>query len=163
MGFGEYEPISEKYKIPVTITGFEPVDILQGILMTVEELENKRYGVRNQYARVVSREGNQAAKQLIATIYKVSDRKWRGIGSIPNSGWELNEAHAAYDADRIFNTGAITRDESPLCIAGDVLQGLRKPSSCPAFGKECKPENPLGAPMVSSEGACSAYYRYKKN
>lgn len=163
MGYVDYEPIAARYKIPVTITGFEPVDILQGILMTVEELENGTFNLKNQYSRVVSREGNLAAKKLVQEVYEVTDRKWRGIGMIPASGWDLNASYSAFNADLIFKTNSIVRDESPLCIAGEVLQGLKKPSVCPAFGKECTPESPLGAPMVSSEGACAAYFRYKKN
>ncbi|MFN8207641.1 MAG: hydrogenase formation protein HypD [Bacteroidales bacterium] len=163
MGYIDYEPIAERYKIPITVTGFEPVDILQGILMTVEELENGTYNLKNQYSRVVNREGNLAAKKLVQEVYRVIDRKWRGIGMIPASGWDLNEKYYGFNADLIYKTTSIVRDESPLCIAGEVLQGLKKPSVCPAFGKECTPESPLGAPMVSSEGACAAYFRYKKN
>jgi hydrogenase expression/formation protein HypD len=163
MGYIDYEPIAARYKIPITITGFEPVDILQGILMTVEELENNTYNLKNQYSRVVNREGNPAAKRLVQEVYRVTDRKWRGIGMIPSSGWDLNEKYSGFNADLIYKTTSIVRDESPLCIAGEVLQGLKKPSVCPAFGKECTPESPLGAPMVSSEGACAAYFRYKKN
>lgn len=163
MGYEEYEPLAEKFRIPITVTGFEPVDILQGILITVKELEAGRHGVVNQYSRVVSKEGNRAAKKLVAEVYQVSDRKWRGIGVIPQSGWELSEDYSGFNADLIFKTDSIVREESPLCIAGEVLQGLKKPSQCPAFGKECTPSKPLGAPMVSSEGACAAYFRYKKS
>ncbi|MFC2111793.1 hydrogenase formation protein HypD [Bacteroidota bacterium] len=161
MGYEEYLPISAKYKVPIVVTGFEPVDILQGIYQTVKQLEEGRAEVENAYGRVVTREGNIAARKLLEEVYKVSDMKWRGIGNIPNSGFRLAEKYADYDAEQIFDVGDIVQQESPLCIAGEVLQGLKKPGDCPAFGKECKPEHPLGAPMVSSEGACSAYYRFR--
>jgi len=163
MGYAEYEPLAEKYKVPITVTGFEPVDILQGILITVQQLEAGQYTVQNQYTRAVSREGNRVARQLMKEVYRVTDRKWRGIGIIPNSGLDLNERFAAYNADLRFKTTEISPKESERCKAGEVLQGLLKPSQCSAFGKECTPEHPLGAPMVSSEGACAAYFRYKKS
>jgi hydrogenase expression/formation protein HypD len=160
MGFEEYIPIAARYGIPIVVTGFEPVDILQGIYMTVRQLEEKRKDVENQYARVVRREGNVAAQKLLARVFEVSDRKWRGIGMIPRSGYKLREEFAAFDAERVFGVADVTAPESPLCIAGQVLQGLKKPHECSAFGKNCTPERPLGAPMVSSEGACAAYYHY---
>jgi hydrogenase expression/formation protein HypD len=163
MGYEEYIPLAKKYKVPIVITGFEPVDILQGILATVKQLEKGEAVVENQYSRVVSRKGNVAAQKLLKDVFFVIDRKWRGIGNIPKSGFALAEKYAGFDADKIFDLGKIDSPESPLCIAGEVLQGHKKPTDCPAFGKECSPENPLGAPMVSSEGACAAYFHYRKN
>jgi hydrogenase expression/formation protein HypD len=163
MGYAEYEPLAEKYKVPVVVTGFEPADILQGILMTVKELESGSHRVLNQYARAVTREGNVPARNLLKEVYRVVDRKWRGIGEIPLSGLDLNEQYAAFDAAKHFRVDDIHSSESKICMAGNVLQGLIKPSSCPAFGKECTPDHPLGAPMVSSEGACAAYYRFRKS
>ena len=162
MGYWEYEPIAEKYRVPIVVTGFEPLDLLQGIHMAVAALEAGRWGVENQYVRAVTRDGNPAAQKLVAEVFEVCDRKWRGIGTIPASGLRLREEFRAHDAERKFDVGGISADESPLCIAGQVLQGIRKPNECPAFGKQCNPERPLGAPMVSSEGACSAYYRYAR-
>jgi hydrogenase expression/formation protein HypD len=160
MGYEEYIPIAEKYRVPIVVTGFEPVDLLQGISMAVKQLEEGRVEVENQYSRSVRREGNIPAKRLMAEVFEVTDRKWRGIGEIPRSGYRLTEQYGAYDAERIFQVSEIQADESPLCIAGLVLQGLKKPHECTAFGKECSPEHPLGAPMVSSEGACAAYYHF---
>ncbi len=160
MGYWEYEPIAAKYRVPIVVTGFEPLDLLQGIHMAVKALEEGRFGVENQYARAVTRDGLKPAQQLVGKVFEVCDRKWRGIGTIPLSGLRLREAFLAYDAERKFAVSGIAAEESPLCIAGEVLQGIKKPHECPAFGKECTPERPLGAPMVSSEGACSAYYRY---
>jgi hydrogenase expression/formation protein HypD len=162
MGYEEYTPLSEKYKTPIVVTGFEPVDLLHGIYMTVKQLEENRCEVENQYSRAVVKEGNLAAKKLIADVFEVTDRKWRGIGTIPNSGWKLNNKYAEYDAEKIFDVESIEVNESPLCIAGEVLQGLKKPTECSAFGNECTPEHPLGAPMVSTEGACAAYFHYGK-
>jgi hydrogenase expression/formation protein HypD len=162
MGYWEYEPIAERYRVPIVVTGFEPLDLLQGIHMAVKALEAGRWGVENQYVRAVTRDGNPAAQKLVAEVFEVCDRKWRGIGTIPRSGLRLREAFRAHDAERRFDVSGIVAEESPLCFAGEVLQGIRKPSECPAFGKECNPERPLGAPMVSSEGACSAYYRYAR-
>ena len=162
MGYWEYEPIAEKYRVPIVVTGFEPLDLLQGIHMAVKALEEGRWGVENQYVRAVTRAGNPAAQKLVAEVFEVCDRKWRGIGTIPASGLRLREEFRAQDAERKFDVGGISAEESPLCIAGQVLQGIRKPNECPAFGKQCNPERPLGAPMVSSEGACSAYYRYAR-
>ncbi|TAK57228.1 MAG: hydrogenase formation protein HypD [Bacteroidetes bacterium] len=160
MGYEEYIPIAERYRVPIVVTGFEPVDILQGIYMTVKQLEEKRYDVENQYARSVQKEGNLAAKRFMAEVFEPVDRKWRGIGKIPLSGYQLNKAYASFDADKIFQTEHITTRESPLCISGLVLQGLKKPHECSAFRALCSPEHPLGAPMVSSEGACAAYYHF---
>jgi hydrogenase expression/formation protein HypD len=162
MGYWEYEPIAEKYRVPIVVTGFEPLDLLQGIHMAVKALEEGRFGVENQYVRAVTRDGNPAAQKLVTEVFEVCDRKWRGIGSIPRSGLRLREEFLAHDAERKFEVGSIVAEESALCIAGEVLQGIRKPNQCPAFGKQCTPERPLGAPMVSSEGACSAYYRYAR-
>lgn len=160
MGYEDYFPIARKYSAPIVVTGFEPVDILQGIYMAVKQLEERRADVENQYARAVRREGNVAAKKLLADVFEVIDRKWRGIGMIPQSGWGLKPEFAEHDAERIFDVGGIETQESVVCIAGQILRGLKKPHECTAFGKECKPEHPLGAPMVSSEGACAAYYHY---
>ncbi len=160
MGYWEYEPIAETYRIPIVVTGFEPVDILQGIYLTVRQLERGEHKVENAYQRVVSYEGNQAAQAVIQQVFQNCDRKWRGIGPIPASGWCLRPEFAAFDAEQRFPVGEIQPQESPLCIAGQILQGLKKPHECPAFRTICSPENPLGATMVSSEGACAAYYRY---
>jgi hydrogenase expression/formation protein HypD len=161
MGYWEYIPIAKKYQIPITVTGFEPLDIVQGILETVESLEAGEPAVKNAYIRTVTEKGNQAAQQVINRVFKSCDRKWRGIGVIPSSGWCLRSAYAAYDAEKRFNVQAIETEESPLCISGLVLQGIKKPAECGAFGTLCTPENPLGATMVSDEGACAAYYRYR--
>jgi hydrogenase expression/formation protein HypD len=163
MGYEEYIPIAAKYKIPIVVTGFEPVDILQGIYMTVKQLEEGRAEVENQYARSVRREGNMPARKLLSEVFETIDRKWRGIGIIPSSGYGLVSSFSAFDAEKVFNVGEVHADESPLCIAGQVLQGLKKPHECSAFGKECTPERPLGAPMVSSEGACAAYYHFGRS
>lgn len=160
MGYEEYLPLAAKYEVPIVVTGFEPVDILQGIYMTVKQLEEGRFEVENQYARSVRREGNVAARQLMAEVFESTNRKWRGIGEIPNSGYRLKDGYEKYDAEKIFDVANIEAQESPLCIAGLVLQGLKKPHECTAFGIQCTPEHPLGAPMVSSEGACAAYYHY---
>lgn len=162
MGFEEYSPISAKHKVPIVVTGFEPLDILQGIYMAVKQLEEKRYTVENQYSRAVRREGNVPAQKLIHEVFEVTNRKWRGIGEIPMSGYKLRKEFSRFDAELLFDVGGMEAEESPLCIAGTVLQGLKKPRECPAFGKECNPEHPLGAPMVSSEGACAAYFHYAR-
>jgi len=162
MGYHEYLPIAEKYRIPIVVTGFEPLDILKGILMTVEQLEAGTFEVQNGYSRVVSKEGNLPAQALIHKVYEDCDRNWRGIGMIPMSGWRLKAEYAAFDAEKRFSVENIQTRESEVCIAGQILQGLKKPPQCPAFGKTCTPENPLGATMVSSEGACAAYYRYAR-
>ena len=163
MGYWEYLPLAEKYRTPIVVTGFEPVDLLQGILMTVKQLESGEYKVENAYSRTVTLEGNKRAQEMIGKVYKICDRKWRGIGEIPLSGWNLREEYKKYDAETRFNVEHIRTQESQICISGEILQGLKKPPQCPAFGTICKPENPLGATMVSSEGACAAYYRYRKN
>jgi hydrogenase expression/formation protein HypD len=162
MGYEEYIPLARRYSVPMVVTGFEPVDILQGILMTIRQLEEHSIQVENQYTRSVRREGNTRAKELLTQVFETTDRKWRGIGEIPGSGYRLREDFAEFDAERVFDVGGIEAQESTLCIAGQVLQGLKKPHECDAFGKECTPEKPLGAPMVSSEGACAAYYHYGK-
>ncbi|MBL0174953.1 MAG: hydrogenase formation protein HypD [Ignavibacteria bacterium] len=161
MGTSEYFPLAKRYRVPIVVTGFEPVDILQGILMTVRQLEEGRAEVENQYARAVRPEGNAHAKALLAEVFEVCDKAWRGIGVIPHSGYRLSEAYADFDAEKRFDVHTVTADESPLCIAGAVLQGWKKPADCTAFGTQCTPEHPLGAPMVSSEGSCAAYYRYR--
>jgi hydrogenase expression/formation protein HypD len=148
--------------VPIVITGFEPLDILQGIRMAVKQLEEGRAEVENAYPRAVTREGNQPAQQLIGQVFETTDRTWRGIGMIPQSGWQLKDAYRDFDAEARFGVGDIRTQESPLCHSGEVLQGLIKPHQCPAFGQECTPQNPLGATMVSSEGACAAYYRYRR-
>ncbi|HEX7579992.1 MAG TPA: hydrogenase formation protein HypD, partial [Thermoanaerobaculia bacterium] len=157
MGYREYEPIAEKYRIPVVVTGFEPLDLLHGLQMALTALEEGRHGVENQYTRSVTRDGNLPAQKILAEVFEVCDRPWRGIGVIPKSGYRLREEYAAFDASRRFDVEGITAEEPAVCIAGAILQGLKKPGECPAFGRECTPEHPLGAPMVSSEGACSAY------
>jgi hydrogenase expression/formation protein HypD len=162
MGYEEYLPLAEKYRVPIVITGFEPVDILQGILMAVHQLEGGQVKVENQYSRSVRREGNRSAQDMIHKIFQVTDRAWRGIGIIPKSGYRLRDEYAAFDAEKIFDVATIKTQESPLCIAGQVMQGLKKPHDCSAFGVQCIPEHPLGAPMVSSEGACAAYFHYGK-
>jgi hydrogenase expression/formation protein HypD len=162
MGYEEYYPIAAKYRVPIVVTGFEPLDILQATWMAVKQLEEGRHEVENQYSRVVRLGGNVAARELIGKVFEVSARKWRGIGEIPGSGYRLREEYAAFDAEKIFDVSRVQTNESPLCIAGEVLQGLKKPPGCPAFGRQCTPESPLGAPMVSSEGACAAYYHYRR-
>ena len=163
MGYTEYEPIAQKYRVPIVVTGFEPVDILQGIYMCVRQLEEGRIEVENQYARSVRREGNQPAIRLMREVFEIRPRKWRGIGEIPRSGLGLSPAYAAFDAETRFGVAGQTADESSECMSGLVLQGVMKPHECPAFGTRCTPEHPLGATMVSSEGACAAYYRYRRN
>jgi hydrogenase expression/formation protein HypD len=160
MGYWEYVPIAQKYKVPIVVTGFEPVDILQGILYVVRELEEDKYEVENAYSRIVNYEGNQAAQKIIERVFEECDQKWRGIGNIPRSGWRLKTEFNDYNAEEQFLVREITPVESPLCISGEILQGLIKPVECPAFANQCTPEHPLGATMVSSEGACAAYYRY---
>jgi hydrogenase expression/formation protein HypD len=162
MGYTEYEPIARAYGVPIVVTGFEPLDILQGVLMCVRQLEQGRAEVENQYARAVRRGGNLPAQQLVAEVFEVVPRVWRGIGPIPRSGLGLREAYAAFDAERRFGLTEHHTAEPGECISGLVLQGVKKPHDCPAFGTRCVPERPLGAPMVSSEGACAAYYRYRR-
>ncbi len=160
MGYEEYIPLSKRHRVPIVVTGFEPVDILQGVYMTVKQLEEGRCEVENQYTRSVRKEGNMAARKLMAEVFQTVDRKWRGIGEIPMSGYALREEFAAFDAERLFDVARISVQESAQCVAGLVLRGLKKPHECPVFGSLCTPEHPLGAPMVSSEGACAAYYHY---
>jgi hydrogenase expression/formation protein HypD len=160
MGYWEYPPLAEKYRVPIVVTGFEPLDLLDGIRRAVDQLETGRHEVENAYARVVTFEGNRAAQKLLAEVFEVTDRAWRGIGVIPKSGWRLNDAYRAFDAEERFQISGIHTEESPLCHSGDVLRGAIKPAECPAFGKECTPRHPLGATMVSSEGACAAYFNY---
>ncbi len=162
MGYHEYLPIAERYQIPVVVTGFEPIDLATGILMTVQQLEAGQHGVTNAYPRFVTKEGNQVAQKMIAEVFEPVDRQWRGIGNIPLSGLGLRPAFASFNALSRFDLFETLLNESPLCIAGKVLSGVAKPLDCPAFGKECTPSHPLGAPMVSSEGACAAYYRYHR-
>jgi hydrogenase expression/formation protein HypD len=162
MGYWEYGPIAEKYQTPIVVTGFEPLDLLQGILMCVEMLEEGRIGVENQYARAVQYKGNEPAQHLVQEVFQISDRQWRGIGQIPHSGLALGEQYAAYDASTRFGVDTITVEEPSECVAGDVMRGIKKPFECPLFGKQCKPETPAGAPMVSTEGACAAYYHYRR-
>ncbi len=159
-GYGDYERLAARYRVPIVVTGFEPVDILEGVLMVVTQLEEGRAEVENQYRRSVRREGNRQAQQIVQEVFEVSDRAWRGIGVIPMSGLVLREPYRRYDAAERFPATAAPREESPECIAGLVLQGLKKPPECSAFALRCTPETPLGAPMVSSEGACAAYYHY---
>jgi hydrogenase expression/formation protein HypD len=161
MGYHEYPSLAKKYHVPMTVTGFEPLDMAQGILYTVRMLEEGRVAVENAYTRMVTFDGNPAAQASIHEVFEDCDRTWRGIGMIPMSGWRLREDFAAFDAEKRFDVGSIQTKESPLCIAGQILVGMKKPHDCSAFGKECTPEHPLGATMVSSEGACAAYYKYK--
>jgi len=160
MGYREYEPIAAKYAIPIVVTGFEPLDLLQGVYMAVRALEEGRSTVENQYARAVVRGGNRPAQELLDEIFEVCDRTWRGIGEIEASGYRLAPRYASFDAERRFAVESVTARESPDCIAGEILVGRKKPGECPAFAARCTPERPLGAPMVSSEGACAAYYHY---
>jgi len=160
MGYWEYAPIANQYQVPIVVTGFEPLDIVHGIQMAVQQLEEGRVEVENAYPRTVTYEGNQPAQKVINQVFESCDRKWRGIGMIPESGWRLRPEFAAFDAETRFQVGYIQSAESPLCIAGQILQGIKKPYECTAFGGLCTPEHPLGATMVSSEGACAAYYKY---
>jgi hydrogenase expression/formation protein HypD len=162
MGTGEYPPLVDKYKVPIVVTGFEPLDLLEGIRRTVVQLEEGRYELENAYPRVVPPDGNPAAKAMLNDVFEITDRAWRGIGVIPQSGWRLASKYRHYDAEARFEVGGIHTDESAICRSGEVLQGLIKPHECEAFGKECTPRNPLGATMVSSEGACAAYYLYRR-
>jgi hydrogenase expression/formation protein HypD len=163
VGTAEYEPISRHYGVPIAVSGFEPIDILEGILEVVRQLEAGRAEVANTYARVVRAEGNLASKKLMNDVFEVCDRSWRGIGAISHSGYQLRSDYRDYDAERIYNVADIRTLESPACISGQVLRGIKKPRDCPAFGKECTPEMPLGATMVSAEGACAAYFAYGRH
>ena len=160
MGYWEYPPLAEKYRVPLVVTGFEPLDLLDGIRRAVVQLESGRHQVENAYERVVTFEGNRLAQRLLAEVFEVTDRAWRGIGVIPRSGWRLSAAYRDFDAEQRFQIAGISTRESPLCRSGDVLRGAIKPAECAAFGKQCTPRHPLGATMVSSEGACAAYYNY---
>lgn len=162
MGTDEYRPIAEAYRVPIVVTGFEPLDILQGVAMCVAQLEEGRAEVENQYSRCVRPEGNRPAMARLAEVFEPVPRTWRGIGEIPESGWALREPYQKFDAERRFDLEGITAEEPAECIAGEVLQGHKRPHECPAFGARCTPEHPLGAPMVSAEGACAAYYRYRR-
>jgi hydrogenase expression/formation protein HypD len=162
MGFTEYEPIAARYHVPIVVTGFEPIDILQGVFMCVKQLEEGRAEVENQYARAVRRLGNQPAQQLVNEVFEVVPRKWRGVGEIPRSGLGLRPAYERFDAERRFDVAGHALDEPAECVSGLIMQGLKKPPDCTAFGGVCTPEHPLGATMVSSEGACAAYYRYRR-
>ena len=162
MGTGEYPPLAERYQVPIVVTGFEPLDILEGIRRTVLQLEQGRYEVENAYPRAVRDEGNLPAAAMLRDVFEVTDRTWRGIGMIPSSGWRLSEKFREWDAEHRYEVTGIRTEESAVCRSGEVLQGLIKPHECAAFGKECTPRNPLGATMVSSEGACAAYYAYRR-
>lgn len=163
MGYWEYPAIAEQYQVPIVVTGFEPLDIAQGILMTVKQLEASECEAQNAYQRAVTFEGNQPAQRVIQQVFESCDRKWRGVGMIPESGWRLRPEFLQFDAEHRFDVASIQPEESPLCIAGEILQGLKKPHDCSAFGSQCTPEHPLGATMVSAEGACAAYYQYGRH
>ncbi len=163
MGYEEYYPLAAKYHVPIVVTGFEPLDILQGVFMCVRQLESGRAEVENQYLRSVRKQGNRPAQDLVAQVFRVVPRKWRGVGEIPQSGLGLRGEYAAYDAELKFGVASYTCDEDSECISGVVLRGVKKPHECPAFGGRCTPEHPLGATMVSNEGACAAYYRYRRH
>ncbi len=160
MGNFEYYPLVEKYKVPIVVTGFEPLDVLQGILMVIRQLENKKAEVENQYARIVREEGNLEAQKIIFEVFEITDRLWRGMEIIPLSGYKVKEKYAAFDATKKYTIDIEEAEENQACIAGEIMKGIKKPFECPEFGKTCKPTNPLGAPMVSSEGACAAYFHY---
>ncbi|MBA4188367.1 MAG: hydrogenase formation protein HypD [Planctomycetaceae bacterium] len=162
MGSGEYQSLAEKYRVPIVIAGFEPLDLLESILGAVEQLEVGRAEVENRYARAVREDGNPRSRQLIADVFEVCDRKWRGVGTIPRSGYRLRDEYRDHDTEHLFAVRDIETRESAVCISGDILRGLKKPHQCPAFGKQCTPHTPLGATMVSSEGACAAYHQYGK-
>ncbi|HTQ11816.1 MAG TPA: hydrogenase formation protein HypD, partial [Fimbriimonadaceae bacterium] len=161
MGVREYEPLAAKYRTPIVVTGFEPADLLQGVLMCVRQLEEGRFEVENPYARMVQPDGNQPAKALIEEVFEIADREWRGIGTIPSSGLALRERYREFDASLLFPAPVLANEREKQCRAAEVLQGKLAPSACPAFGVLCTPESPLGAPMVSTEGACAAYFRYR--
>jgi hydrogenase expression/formation protein HypD len=163
MGCTEYEPLASRFRVPIVVTGFEPLDLLEGVLWAVRQLEEGRAEVENQYGRAVRREGNLQSRQLIEDVFEICDRKWRGVGLIPASGFRLRPEYRAFDAEQRFAVAAIDTQESAECISGQILRGLRKPHDCPAFGKRCTPQSPLGATMVSSEGACAAYFAYGRH
>jgi hydrogenase expression/formation protein HypD len=162
VGYGEYEPLVARERVPIVITGFEPIDLLEGILIAVRQLEAGRAEVENQYARTVTRDGNRVAQDLMAQVFEVTDRKWRGIGMIPASGYRIRYQYRDHDAERIFDLDDVRAAEPAVCISGQVLRGLKRPSDCPAFGGACTPRTPLGATMVSGEGACAAYFQYRR-
>jgi hydrogenase expression/formation protein HypD len=163
MGTGEYELLVRRYHVPVVVTGFEPLDLLEGVYRALRQLEAGRAEVENQYGRAVRPQGNPAARRLIEDVFEVCDRKWRGVGLISDSGYRLRDAYRDFDAERIFEVNDIATRESPVCISGQILRGLKKPHDCPAFGKDCTPQTPLGATMVSAEGACAAYHAYGRH
>ena len=163
MGESEYEPLSRRFSVPIVITGFEPLDLLEGVLRVVEQLEAGRAEVGNQYSRAVRREGNLESRKLIDNVFESCDRKWRGVGSIPQRGYRLRPEYRDHDAELLFEVADLATQESSVCISGQILRGLKKPHECPAFGKECTPQSPLGATMVSAEGACAAYYAYGRH
>jgi hydrogenase expression/formation protein HypD len=163
MGYRQYEALAARYRVPIVVTGFEPVDLLEGVLVAVRQLEAGRAEVENQYVRAVKRGGNQAARDIIFEVFEVADRTWRGVGAIPESGYRIRWEYRQHDAEKLFEVEAIDSRESTLCISGLILRGMRKPGDCPAFGRECTPQHPLGATMVSAEGACAAYYRYGRH
>ena len=163
MGYREYEPIASRFRVPIVVSGFEPLDILQGALMTVRQLEAGQHTVENQYARILNRDGNPAARQLVYSVFETCDKKWRGVGAIPKSGYKLRWEYRDHDAERRFEVAEIDTLESDLCISGQILKGIKKPHHCPAFGTACTPLHPLGATMVSAEGACAAYYAYGRH
>jgi hydrogenase expression/formation protein HypD len=160
MGMDEYYPLVEKFNVPIVVTGFEPVDLLQGILMVVKQLEKGEAKLENQYARMVREKGNPEAMETIKEVFEITDRMWRGMDTIPNSGYEVKAEYARYDAKLKFKVNIAEVPEDSTCIAGAIMKGIKKPFDCPNFGHTCNPENPLGAPMVSSEGACAAYYHF---
>ena len=160
MGISEYHPLSEKYKVPIVVTGFEPLDLLQGILMVLRQLEESKYKVENQYSRIVKEEGNTEAQKIIHSLFEIKNKTWRGIGEIPESGYEIRQEYASFDADRKFKIKIPEAQGNPKCISGQILKGLKKPFECSQFGKKCKPTTPLGVPMVSSESACATYYHF---
>ena len=163
MGYSEYEPLSRQFHVPIVITGFEPLDLLQGILIAVQQLESGRAEVENQYSRVLDRGGNKSAQELVFSVFQIGDRKWRGVGMIPASGYHLRPEFAEHDGELRFEVAQIDTRESEICISGEILKGNKKPHDCPAFGKQCDPQHPLGATMVSAEGACAAYYTYGRH
>lgn len=163
MGYREYEPLAERYRVPIVPTGFEPLDVLQGLHIALRALEQGRFGIENQYRRAVTRDGNVHARKLLSEVFEVCDRQWRGIGLIPKSGYRLRPELALYDAEQRFDVGHLEAKESEACIAGQILRGLVRPPACAEFGRRCTPEHPLGAPMVSAEGACAAYYRFARD
>ncbi len=163
MGYSEYEPLSAQFKVPIVITGFEPLDILQGTLMTIRQLEEGRAVVENEYSRILNRDGNLGAQKLVANVFEIGDRKWRGVGTIPKSGYKLRWEFREHDAEKLFDVKHIDTKEPEACISGQILRGLKKPHDCSEFGTRCTPQKPLGATMVSAEGACAAYYAYGRH